>query len=317
LKVIMGTRNKFLFIVLSVLALLVIFGFALPQGARTLLIQIMSFSIFAMGYDISLGFTDQCSLGHSVFFGTGAYVFVLSLLHFHSGIFYAIALCFIVGVGVSLAIGVIAVRLSQAYFVIVTAVFCSIFHLFAINMTWLTGGDDGLSVSLPPITFGSVSISIYDPLVNYFFVLFFLVVTYVILRKITRAPLGRVFLSIKENEKKAEFLGYNVFKYKLIAFVISGAFAALGGGLYAMSIRYASADFYSLYWSILPIVWCLIGGLGTLVGPCLGVAIMAVFQYYVSAWWTYYLIIFGIVILVILRVSRKGIVGYFMNKGLR
>ncbi|MEA3358250.1 MAG: branched-chain amino acid ABC transporter permease [Thermodesulfobacteriota bacterium] len=310
-------KNKFLFITLLSLALLVIFGFTLPRGARTLLIQIMAFSVFAMGYDISLGFTDQCSLGHSVFFGTGAYTFMLSTLHFHSGIFYSISLCFIAGLGVSLATGVIAVRLSKAYFVIVTAVFSSIFHLFAIDMIWLTGGDDGLSVNLPPITFGSASISVYNPLVNYYVVLFFLVVTYLVLRRISRAPLGRVFLSIKENEERAEFLGYNVIRYKLIAFVISGSFAALGGGLYAMTIRYASADFFSLYWSIIPIVWCLIGGLGTLAGPFLGVALMSVFQYYVSAWWTYYMIIFGAIILIILRVSKKGIFGYFMNKDLR
>ena len=131
--------------------------------------------------------------------------------------------------------------------------------------------------------------------------------------RMLNAPLGKIFLSIRENEKRTHFLGYNVFVYKLAAFVISGVFAALSGGLYALTLRYASADYFSFYWSILPVVWCLIGGLGTLVGCWLGVALMSVFQYYVSAWFTYYLLILGILILIILRVSRKGMLGYLLS----
>jgi branched-chain amino acid transport system permease protein len=122
-------------------------------------------------------------------------------------------------------------------------------------------------------------------------------------------------MSIRENEKRVQFLGYNVWSYKLTAFVISGMVAALSGGLYALTLRYGSADYFSFHWSIMPIVWCLIGGLGTLAGPWIGVVIMSLFQYYVSSWWTYYLILFGIIILVILRISRKGILGYVISKG--
>jgi len=218
------------------------------------------------------------------------------------------------GIAFSLVTGVIAVRLSEAYFVIVTAIFSAIFHLLAVDLTWLTGGDDGLSVTLPSLHLGFVKLSLYDPLVNYFFALFFLALSYLILRRIAGSPLGKIFLAIRENEKRAEYLGYHVTRYKLMAFVISGVFSALGGGLYALSLRYTTADFFSLYWSIIPIVWCLIGGLGTLIGPCLGVLLMSLFQYYVSSWWTYYLILFGVLILIILRVSKGGIVGYVMSR---
>jgi branched-chain amino acid transport system permease protein len=153
-------------------------------------------------------------------------------------------------------------------------------------------------------------------LVNYYFVLIFLALSYVILDRVARSPLGRVFVSIRENEKRVRFLGYNVYRYKLTAIVLSGIFTALSGGLYALTLRYASADFFSFYWSITPIVWCLIGGLGTLAGSWIGVVIMSLFQYYVSAWWTYYLIIFGVIILLILRISREGIMGYAIHKRL-
>jgi branched-chain amino acid transport system permease protein len=170
-------------------------------------------------------------------------------------------------------------------------------------------------VSLPPLNLGFTELSLYQPMVNYYFVLFFMAVSYFVLARILDAPLGKIFVAIRENPKRAQFLGYNVTRYKLIAFVISCMFSALAGALYAVTLRYSSADYLSFYWSVLPIVWCLVGGLGTLVGPWIGVAIMSLFQYYVSAWFTYYLLIFGVLVLIILRVSRKGILGYLASKG--
>lgn len=298
---------------LGCLVMFAILGFTLPSGARSLVIQMMIFCIFAMGYDISLGFTNQCSLGHSVFFGAGAYGTILTIMALKAGIFPALFVGMAVGLVLAILLGLVCVRLSEAYFVIVTAIISSVFHLLAMDMTWLTGGDDGLSMSIPPISLGFVEVSFYNPLVNYYFVLFFLVAAYFIMNRILEAPLGKIFISIRENEKRAHFLGYNVFGYKLIAFAISGVFGALSGALYALTLRYASADYFSYYWSILPIVWCLVGGLGTLVGCWIGVVVMSLFQYYVSAWFTHYLLIFGILILIILRVSRKGILGYALS----
>ncbi len=309
----MENRPLLSYFALGSLALLLILGVVLPSGARSLVIQMMIFSVFAMGYDVSLGFTNQCSLGHSIFFGAGAYGAVLTMTMVKAGIIPSLLIGTGVGLVMALILGLICVRLSEAYFVIVTAIIASVFHLLAMDMTWLTGGDDGLSLNLPAISLGFTKVSLYNPLVNYYFVLLFLALSYFVLNRMLRAPLGKIFISIKENETRAHYLGYNVYGYKLIAFVISGAFGALGGALYALTLRYASADYFSFYWSILPIVWCLIGGLGTLSGCWIGVAIMCIFQYYVSAWFTHYLLILGVVILVILRVSRKGVLGWSLG----
>jgi branched-chain amino acid transport system permease protein len=196
----------------------------------------------------------------------------------------------------------------------VTAIFFAVFHLLAMDLTWLTGGDDGLSLKLPDLSLGFTKFSLYTQDVNYYFVFFFLLLTYLLLSRLERSPMGKIFISIRENEKRVQFLGYNVFRYKLAAFVLSAAVTALSGGLYALTLRYGSADFFSFHWSIMPVVWCLIGGLGTLTGPWIGAVIMSLFQYYVSAWWTYYLILFGVIILLILRVSRKGVLGYLMSR---
>ncbi len=301
---------------LGSLVLLAVLGIVVPSGLRSLLMQIMIFGIFAMGYDVCLGYTDQCSLGHSLYFGAGAYGCVLSMIHLKAGLITSLGISVGSGFVLAFLLGLICVRLSEAYFVIVTAIIAAVFHLLAMDLIWLTGGDDGLSVSLPPLKLGFIELSLYQPLVNYYFVLFFMAVSYFVLARILDAPLGKIFVAIRENPKRAHFLGYNVTRYKHIAFVISCMFAALAGGLYAVTLRYSSADYLSFYWSVLPIVWCLVGGLGTLVGSWIGVAIMSLFQYYVSAWFTYYLLLFGVLVLIILRVSRNGILGYIAGRGL-
>jgi branched-chain amino acid transport system permease protein len=307
--------NIIRYFALGSLLIFAVLGFVLPSGARSLVIQMMIFCIFAMGYDISLGFTNQCSLGHSIFFGIGAYGAILSISSLKMGLIPALLIGTGVGCAVSIILGIICVRLSEAYFVIVTAIISSAFHLLAMDMTWLTGGDDGLSITVPAISIGSFQLSLYDAATNYYFVFFFLLISYILLYRILKAPLGRIFVSIRENEKRAQFLGYGVLQYKLIAFVLSGIFGSLAGALYTLTLRYASADYFSFYWSILPVVWCLVGGLGTLAGCWIGVVLMSLFQYYVSAWFTHYLFLFGILILVILRVSRKGMLGFIAERG--
>jgi branched-chain amino acid transport system permease protein len=236
------------------------------------------------------------------------------MIHLKAGLLTSLGIGVAAGSVMAFLLGPICVRLSEAYFVIVTAIIAAVFHLLAMDLIWLTGGDDGLSVSLPPLKLGFTELSLYQPLVNYYFVLFFMAVSYFVLARILDAPIGKIFVAIRENPKRARFLGYNVARYKLIAFVISCIFAALAGALYAVTLRYSSADYLSFYWSVLPIVWCLVGGLGTLAGPWLGVGLMSLFQYYLSAWFTYYLLLLGVLILIILRVSRKGILGYVAGR---
>lgn len=302
---------------LGSLMLLAVLGFVLPAGIRSLMIQIMIFGIFAMGYDVCLGYTAQCSLGHSLFFGAGAYGCILSIMHLKAGLLASLAISMGSALVLAFLLGLICVRLSEAYFVIVTAIIAAVFHLLAMDLIWLTGGDDGLSVSIPPLKLGFVELSVYRPLVNYYLVLFFMALSYFVVARMLHAPLGKIFVAIRENPKRAHFLGYKVTRYKLIAFVISGMLTALSGALYAVTLRYASADYLSFYWCVLPVVWCLVGGTGTLVGPWIGVALMSFFQYYVSAWFTSYLLIFGVLILIILRVSRKGILGYVASREAR
>ncbi len=294
---------------LAGLGLLVAAGWAAPAGFRSLLMVMMVYAVFAMAYGLLLGHANQPSLGQSIFFGVGAYGFILPVLRLDSGFWGALGVALGAGALTALAVGALAVRVSEAYHVIFTALLASVAHLVAKNATPVTGGTGGLPVQIPGVPLGPWTLSVYDPVSNYLLCLGAVVVVYLGLERVLAAPLGRVWVAIRENEHRLAFLGYRVYAYKLAVFVVAGTLTALSGALYAIRLRYASAEFFGFEWSILPFVWGVLGGLRTLAGPVLGVALFTVFQYYVSAWWTHYLILFGILIIAILRWLPTGIVG--------
>jgi len=298
---------------IAVIALVVI-GPLLPAGLRSLLIDIMIFSIYAMAFDLLFGYSNQFSYGQATFFGLGAYGILLPVLHFGVnlwvGLLAALILCVVFGLG----LGFISVRLGGAYFVIITIIFNMVFYLLSLDWTWLTGGDDGLTFTAPPVDLGLGQFSLYNPIVNYYFILAFLVVSYIVLRRLVESPIGKVLIAIRENEDRASLLGYNVFRYKLLAFVVSALFTGLAGALYALRNRYASADYFSIILSGEPIVWTIVGGSGTLIGPIIGVAIINPIIYYVGVFWKHYLIIIGLLLILIFRVSPKGIMGVIRSK---
>jgi branched-chain amino acid transport system permease protein len=304
------SRSTRLAIGIVVVAILVIIGFAAGPGVRAVLGLILVLSIFAVAYGVLLGFADQPSLGQSLFFGLGAYSVILPLVNFQWGFWQVVGLALALGLGAGLLVGAVAVRLTEAYHVIVTALFASVAHLAANNFTPITGGEGGLSARIPPLRLGPLSVSVYEPVQNYLLALGFAAASFLFFYVLVRSPVGTVWQAIRDNEPRAVSAGYNVYAYKLLAFTIAGGFTAVSGALYAVHLRYASSEFLGLSWSVIPFLWVLIGGLGTLLGPLVGVALFTTFQFYVSQLWTHYLILFGVLMIVVLRWAPLGIVGY-------
>ena len=300
---------------LALLAL-VLLGLFSSSGFLSLAIIMIIYSIYAVSYDLLLGYANQPSLGHSLFFGLGAYGMVLPVLHWQWGFWEAMGLALLAGAVGGLVVGFLAVRVTEAYHVILTALIASVVFLLAKNMTPLTGGSGGLSFTVPPIFIGPLKLSVYESSTSFFLVLAFGLAVFLFLRRLVGTPLGRVWVGIRENETRMVSLGYNVYYYKLAAFVTASMLTALAGALYAIRLRYVSAEFFDFMWSVLPFIWVIVGGIGTLSGPVLGVVLFTVFQIYVSDWWTHYLIIFGLLILAVLRWAPQGVMGY-VNQWLR
>jgi branched-chain amino acid transport system permease protein len=294
----------------AVVGILVLLGFTVGPGLRSVLGLILVLSIFAVAYGVLLGFANQPSLGQSLFFGLGAYSVILPIVNFEWGFWQVVGLALGLGLVAALLVGAVAVRLTEAYHVIVTALFASVANLAANNFTPITGGEGGLSTQIPPVPLGPLSFSVYEPVQHYLLTLAFAAGSYLFFYVLVRSPVGTVWQAIRDNEARAVSAGYNVYAYKLLAFTIAGAFTALSGALYAVHLRYASSEFFGLSWSVIPFLWVLIGGIGTLAGPLVGVALFTIFQFYVSQLWTHYLILFGILMIVVLRWAPLGIVGY-------
>ncbi len=298
---------------IGLVAGLVVLGAVAAPGLRSVLVLILSLSVYAVAYGVLLGFVNQPSLGQSLFFGIGAYSVILPIARLEWGFWGAVGLAFVLGLVGGLLTGSIAVRLTEAYHVIITALFASVAYLAANNYTPITGGTGGLSARIPDIPLGPFSASVYDSFQNYLVPLAFASFTFSMLYVLVRSPVGTVWQAIRDNEPRALSAGYNTYAYKLLAFTLCGGFTALSGALYAVVLRYASSEFFALEWSVLPFLWVLIGGAGTLLGPLVGVALFTWFQFYVSDLWTHYLILFGLLMLAVLRWAPRGIVGSLMG----
>lgn len=294
---------------LAVVVLVAVAGPLAPPGLRTTLLVTLVYGLYAMAYDVVLGYSDQPSLGHGLFFGVGTYAFLLPVVDHGWALLSSLGVAVVVGGVASTLLGLAAVRLTEAFHVIITALFASIGYLLANSLTPVTGGSGGRTVDVPPLDLGVVEISMYTPLGTYGLVAGVVIVVFLLLDRIVRSPIGQTWVAIRENPQRAANIGINVYRYKLGAFALSGAVTALAGALYAVTLRFASAEFFGFIWSVLPFVWVLIGGAGTLVGALIGAAIFAAFQFYVADLWTNYLIILGVALLVMLRFSPKGLVG--------
>lgn len=299
-------------------ALVLVAPFVLEEFEAGLVAEILIWSILAMALDLLFGYTGMLSFGQALFFGLGAYGMTAAVMTLHVSLLPALA-CGVLAGGVAAGItGFFAVRLSWHYFAIITIIFSLVVYFFAVSRADLTGGEDGLSVEIPPLLqVGGVELTVYEPIVEYYLVLVLTVASFLVLRQVTRTQVGLTFCAIRDDATRAALLGYDTFRYRWLAFVIAGLFSGLAGALFAMKSRYASAAY--LFWTVSgdAVIWTVVGGAGTLIGPVIGTALLIGLRDYVSAWLENYLIIIGLIAIVVVRVAPQGLVGLLRDRVLR
>lgn len=278
--------------------------------AKVLLTEILIWAIFAMAWDLMYGYTGMLSFGQATFFGIGSYAFALSILHWDVGPFTALALGVVAAAIAAAGIGFLAVRVSGTHFAILTIIFALVLFYLGLNWRWVTGGDDGISIpELPELVLGPLTISLYDITTNYYFVLGFFCVAYVLISRTTESPLGKIFVSIRENEERARLVGYHVERYKLMSFVIAAVFCGLAGSLYSLTTRFANVRL--LHWTVSSdaMIWTIVGGAGTLHGSILGTALLISLTDHLSSWFQNHRIITGGIMVFFVLVAPRGIIG--------
>src|SRR6516165_4672628 len=273
-----------------VLAVLIALPFALSDYPRALIAEIFIFAIFAMSLDLILGFTGLMSLGHAAFFGLGAYAVAVLGVQFGINAWIGIAAGVLLAAGGAALIGFFCVRTAGIPFLMLTLAFSQL--IFSVALKWrdVTGGSDGLALAAQPSFFG---LSLSRSLVMYFMTLVFFAAVYVVLRRLINAPLGHVFIGIRENEPRMAAIGYPTRAYKLLAFTIAGAFAGLAGGLYAIFNGFISSD--AMYWTASGdiLIMTVLGGAGTLIGPAIGAGAFLLMKNVVSSYSDHWLAIIG------------------------
>jgi branched-chain amino acid transport system permease protein len=283
----------------------------------TLLSDVLIWALFALSLDFVMGYAGLVSLGHALFYGTGAYAAVLVLLHVSPSAFVALAAAVVVCGAVAWAIGYLSIRVSGVYFAMITLAFAQLFYRAVFKFEW-TGGSDGLFGADVVYGLGGAAMELDEiaealPMVGedglfYYFLLATVVGAYLVARRMMSAPFGSVLQSIRESERRTEFVGYDVTAYKRRAFVVSGALAGLAGGLFAVHNGFVAPSL--LFWlnSGEVVVMTVLGGMGTLYGPMVGAGVYIGFEDLLSSYtdqWQFWL---GLVFVVFVIVLPRGLV---------
>jgi len=295
-----------------ILALLAAAPVVLPEFWRRFVTEILIWGLLAMSSDILIGYTGMISFGHSAFFGLGMYGTAAALLTVSPPNLWLALLYGLVGAAaVAVFVAYFATRLRDIYFSITTLVFSQIFYVIIFTWTAVTGGENGLTFRRPELAIpGLISVPFTSDTLHWF-VLAVVTVSYLVLRRITRSPFGMVLQAIRENEPRTRAIGYPVERYKIVAVMLSGLFAGLAGVLYALQNKFAAPDFVFLVVSAETIIFNVMGGIGTLVGPVAGAAFFLLLREGFSRFFTeYYLIPVGLIFTAMVIFMPQGLLGF-------
>jgi branched-chain amino acid transport system permease protein len=273
---------------------------------RSLVIEALLFSILAMSLNLILGYAGLVSFGHAAFFAIGAYAAGLAANAGGTEIWLSLLAAIAAGVVFAIPIGWLSIRLSGFYFLMITFAFAEMVHSVAFRWNWLTGGSDGLLIAAPTL-FGSPVLQSRNEL--YFFTLACAVLTYLAMAMVVSSPFGHVLIGIRENTMRMRALGYNVRAYKLAAFVVAAAFAALAGYLNAQFSLFVAPDAADWTQSASVLVMVLIGGEGTLAGPVIGATVVLLLQHWLSSYTQYWSVVLGLIFIAVITTGRGGLLG--------
>jgi branched-chain amino acid transport system permease protein len=295
-----------------ILALLIAAPLVLPEFWRRFVTEILIWGLLAMSSDILIGYTGMISFGHSALFGLGIYGAAAALLSVRPpNLWLAILYGLVAAAGVAAFVAYFSTRLRDIYFAITTLIFSQIFYVIIFTWTEVTGGENGLTFSRPPLAIPGLFSVPFTTATLHWFVLAVVTLSYLVLRRITQSPFGMVLQAIRENEARTRAIGYPVQRYKIVAVMLSGLFAGLAGVLYAIQNRFAAPDFVFFLVSGEVVIFNVMGGIGTLVGPIVGAAFFLLLREALSRFFTeYYLIPLGVIFIAMVIFMPQGLLGF-------
>jgi len=270
------------------------------------LMKVLCFALFACAFNLLIGYVGLLSFGHAMFFGSAAYISAYTVKVWGLNPEFGILAGTAVAAALGLVAGFIAIRRQGIYFAMVTLALAQMVFFFCVQAKF-TGGEDGIQAVPRREVFGLIDTA--NDLHFYYVVLAIFVIGFTIIYRTIHSPFGQVLKAIRENEPRAISLGYRVDQYKLLAFVLSGALAGMAGATKALVFQLASLTDVAWPMSGEVVLMTLVGGMGTILGPAVGAAVIVTMQNYLSGFAEYVLVIQGAIFVVVVMAFRRGIVG--------
>lgn len=281
--------------------------FVAPEFWIFIAVEMLAFALYAVSFNLLLGYGGMLSFGQPAYFGIGAYACAILLTKLGWPFWVALLAAPVTGAAAAALVGYFSVRLSGIYFAMLTFAFQMLFYTIALKARDLTNGDDGITgIQRPGL--------LADPAWYYGFVLIVVTACLFALYRITISPFGQTLRAVREHRRRVQYLGVNVRWHQWATFVIAGAFAAVAGALFALSTRAVFPDW--LYWtaSAVPVVMAVLGGLRRFTGPILGAIVYVALETVISGYTTYWPLFMGGVIVALVLLLPDGLLGWRLSR---
>lgn len=301
------TGPRVLALHLGLLAVLFALQFILPAYHHGNVARIMVLATYAVGYNILFGYTGLLSLGHALFFAAGMYGMALTIQHAGFTPAPALIMGIIAGAVVAGLLALLALRTTGVAFMIVTLMFAQAGYLTILYFGEWTRGDEGFVIQQAERILWGIDLS--QPTARYFAAWVLFSAAFLISLWLVQRPFGRTLIAIRENEERVRMLGYDTYAHKLWAMVISGTISAAAGAAYGLLFGYAGASFASVQYSIFPLLWVLLGGAGSVLGPFVGTLFMFYLIDLSSGITSAYMLIAGVTLVLLTLFAPQGLVG--------
>lgn len=289
----------------------------LPRGLSDfwlfIAIEVLAFALYAISFNLLMGYGGMLSFGHAAFFGVGAYTGALLAKKAGVTSIWAFVLvmpgAMAVAALIAVVIGFFSVRRSGIYFAMLTFAFQMLLYTVALKAIGLTGGDDGMTGLRPPGLLAA-------PANYYYFALAWVLPSVYALYRLVNSPFGLTLRALRNNPLRVQYVGVNVRSHQLITFVVAGAFAGLAGALFAFSSGNVFPGWLNWTASATPIVMAVLGGVQSFLGPALGAAVYVVLEVTISGSTEYWPLFMGLIIMVLVLAMPRGLVG-LLERGRR
>ena len=278
-------------------------------------VEILIFATYAMAYNLVLGHSGLPSFGHGAFFGLGAYGFGLAQFNLVADLWFCLGAAVVAASAGGAIVAAFISHRRGIYYSLLTIAFGQVFWFIAVKSHAITGGEDGLlKIARLPARLGVATFDLTHNVSLFYFVLAVFVVVSLFLWRLVHSPFGRILKAIKQNETRARFVGYEVWRYKAAVLVLSAGLSGLAGGLFAMAQASAFPDVMSLHYSGYIVMMTLVGGgLVTFWGPVLGAIVFLLARDVIGAFTTGWMLWFGLLFVALVIYKPEGLGGLFMR----